>query len=555
MTEIFAVQSFVALAVNSVLGIYVIRKNPGAPANRSFALLMLTFVVWDLSEGVLRLSPNATDMAFIRLWVNIEWIGIAAISGALLHFILSYPKKRDVLDKWYAYPLIYGPPLVIILFIWTTNIVISGVTMGWMGYDARIVPAGYAIPAVVYSVQIFVALMILLRTYMRSAGMVRNRSKILLMGVTVPVVVGSATEVFLPFFLDMQTRLGAGTIYTVIMGMFTAYAIMKYKLLVIEPTVEEVRPEEPAYRLELDHNYLLKGESAVPAFKAFRNMVTRTPGLCITTTYPEKIQKVFGMEKTPIIWLSKVSWDERALKPSDLDFEVTQTIIRFVKENPETSVLIDDLEYLKAIIGFRGTSKFLKHISDVVAAEHSTLVVPLDPRAFDEKELAVFEKNFDFVRTMSTPKVEDVGGTFNSYLCLGERSECYEEFAKVDVPKLHIGTTHPRRIERRHPLGTCEHIWLTETKSERRGLDPSQLNYEVLRKLTKFLEGRPGSAVFLEGVEYLISHNGFSDVLSFLQSAIDLVSISNSRLYVPVDPTALNEERLATLKKRFDSIA
>ncbi|MEE9507086.1 MAG: DUF835 domain-containing protein, partial [Thermoplasmata archaeon] len=227
----------------------------------------------------------------------------------------------------------------------------------------------------------------------------------------------------------------------------------------------------------------------------------------------------------------------------------------FVKENPETSVLIDDLEYLKAVIGFRGTSKFLKRISDVVAAEHSTLVVPLDPHAFDERELAVFEKSFDFVRTMSAPKAEDVGGTFNSYLCLGERSECYEEFARADAPKLHIGTTHPRRIERRHPLGTCEHIWLTETKSERRGLDPSQLNYEVLRKLTKFLEGRPGSAVFLEGVEYLISHNGFSDVLSFLQSAIDLVSISNSRLYVPIDRTALNEEQLATLEKRFDSVA
>jgi hypothetical protein len=553
MTEIFAVQSFVALAVNSVLGIYVIRKSPGAPANRSFALLMLTFVIWDLMEGILRLSPNAAETT-LRLWVNIEWIGIAAISGALLHFILSYPRKRDVLDKWYAYPLIYGPPLVIILLIWTTDIVISGVTMGWMGYDAKIVPAGYAVPAVVYATQIFLALAILLRTYTRSAGIVRSRSKILLMGVAIPVVVGSATEVFLPFFLDMQTRLGAGTIYTVIMGLFTAYAITRYKLLVIEPTIEEVRPEEPAYRLELDHNYLVKGESAVPAFKAFRNMVTRTPGLCITTAYPEKIQRRFGMEKTPIIWISKVSWDEKALKPSDLDFEITQTIIRFVKENPETSVLIDDLEYLNAVIGFRGASKFLKHVSDVVAAEHSTLVVPLDPRAFDEKEMAVLEKNFDFVRTMSAMGAEDVGWTPSSRLWLGERDRSYEEFAQLVGSKLHIGTTHPRRTERRHTLGTCEHIWLTETKSERHGLDPSQLNYEVLRKLSKFLERHPGSAVFLEGVEYLISHNGFSDVVSFLQSAIDLVSMSNSRLDVPIDSTAMSEKQLATLKKRFDSV-
>ena len=80
MSEIFAVQSFIALSVNLALGIYVIRKNPGAPANRSFALLMVTFVIWDLSEGILRLSPNVTDMGLIRIWVNIEWIGIAAVS-------------------------------------------------------------------------------------------------------------------------------------------------------------------------------------------------------------------------------------------------------------------------------------------------------------------------------------------------------------------------------------------------------------------------------------------------------------------------------------------
>ncbi|MFQ6107059.1 MAG: DUF835 domain-containing protein [Thermoplasmata archaeon] len=552
MTEIFSVQSFVALTVNSILGFYVIRKNPGAPANRSFALLMLTFVIWDFSEGVLRLSPHVDDTGFIRLWVNIEWIGITAISGALLHFILSYPRKREILQKWWAYPLIYGPPLVIILLIWRTNIVISGVTMGWMGYDARIDPIGYVTPAFVYTVQIFLALVILLRTYMRSSGMVRSRSKILLMGIAVPVVVGSSTEVFLPFFLDMQTRLGAGTIYTVIMGMFTAYAITKYKLLVIEPTVEEAMLEEPAYRLELDHNYLLKGESPVPAFKAFRNMVARTPGLCITTTYPEKIQKRFGMEKTPIIWLSKVSGDERTLKPSDLDFEVTQTIMKFVKENPETSVLVDDLEYLCAVIGFHGTSKFVKRVSDVVATENSTLVVPLNPRAFDEKELAILEKNFDFVKEMKHSKTEGMDATTNSILCLGSRNECYEMFARNKRPRLHIGTTHPRRIERRHSLEGCEHVWLTETRSERRGLDPSQLNYEVLRKLSRFLDDCPGSAIFLEGVEYLISHNGFSDVLSFVQSAIDLVSISNSRLYVPLDSAALPESQLAILEKRFD---
>lgn len=554
MTEIFAAQSFIALSVNLGLGIYVIRKNPGSPTNRSFALLMLTFVIWDLSEGVLRLSSNITDMGFIRLWVNIEWIGIAAISGALLHFVLSYPRKRDVLDKWYAYPLIYGPPIVIIALIWTTDFVVSDVAMGWMGYDARVNLVGYAAPAVVYTVQIFLALIILLQTYTRSVGMIRNRSRVLLMGIAVPVIVGSFTETFLPFALDLQTRMGAGTIYTVIMGIFTAYAIHKHKLLVIEPTVEEWGPEEPTYKLELDHNYLLKGKSSTPAFRAFRNMVTQTPGLCITTEYPEKVKIKYGMEKTPIIWISKVSTGETALKPADLDFEVTQTILKFVKENRATSVLLDDIEYLNSVNGFEGTSKFVKRVSDVAATENSTLVVPLNPEALGERELAIIESNFDVVREMSPRDDLTVPeAAMNAVLYITERNRCYDAF-RSQSPKIHIGTTHPRKIERKYSPGKSEYIWLTETKTDLKGSDPSQLNYEVLRKLSKFLETNQGGSVLFEGMEYLVSHVGFAEVLSFTQSAIDLVSKSQARLHVPLDRTALSREEVAVFQKRFDRI-
>lgn len=551
MSEIFAVQSFIALVLNSALGIYVIRKNPGAPANRSFALLMLTFVIWDVSEGVLRLSSDSSDTVFLRFWVNVEWIGIALISGAVLHFILSYPRKRAVLEKPYAYLLIYGPPLVIIGLIWTTDLVVSGVAMGRMGYDAEVNTAGYALPAIVYTVQIFLALAILVNTYAHSAGIVRNRSKILLMGIAVPIVAGSVTEVFLPFAVDIQTRLGMGTIYTLVMGIFIAYAITKYKLLVIEPTTEEVAVGKPAYVLELDHNYLLKGESSSPAYEAFRDMVTQTPGLCITTTYPGKIKKRFGMEKTPIVWLSTLPGMERTLKPSDLDFEITQTIMKFVKENRETSVLIDDLEYLNEVVGFQGTSKFIKRVSDIVAAENSTLVVPVNPVAFDEREFAIIEKCFDFVSDTESADSEAERAISNAVLYLDRQEECYQRFVENRTKKLHIGTTYPPKIERKYSPAGCEYIWLTEARG---GSDPTQLNYEVLRKLSRFLERYPGGAILFEGIEFLVSQIGFTAVLSFLQSAIDLVSRQGSTLCVPLNTDALSDRQLAVLEKRFDLV-
>ena len=101
MTNPWVAVSVVAFVVNLTLGIYVLRKNPGGAANRSFALLMGSFVLWDLAEVVLRsfsnggIGPRDPTMMF---WLRLEWTGIAACGGTLVHFVLSYPTKKQIFD-------------------------------------------------------------------------------------------------------------------------------------------------------------------------------------------------------------------------------------------------------------------------------------------------------------------------------------------------------------------------------------------------------------------------------------------------------------------------
>ena len=320
MTNPSAIISVVAFAVNLSLGVYVLRKNPGGAANRSFALLMGSFVLWDLSEAVLRYLSNGTDQAVLMFWLRMEWTGISAIGGVLVHFVLSYPTKKSILDWRPSYVLIYAPTLFIIGLVWTSDLVVNGIASGPLGYDAT-VGSAYPLLAVIYTVQIFASLVVLLRTYRTSeVQIIRKRSRILLMGVAVPVIVGSVTETFLPILIDIPTRLGIGSIYTVIMGIFAAYAIMKYKLLVIEPTIEEFRPSRVEFIVQAGHNNLVESGDSSYAYNAFRNIVSDTPGLCITTTYPEKIRQKYGLEKTPILWISKTSLGETTFKPADLNY-------------------------------------------------------------------------------------------------------------------------------------------------------------------------------------------------------------------------------------------
>jgi archaellum biogenesis ATPase FlaH len=559
MTNPSVVVSVVALLVNLTLGAYVLRKNPGAAANRSFALLMGSFVIWDLSEGVLKYIDNAADPAMM-FWLRLEWTGIAAIGGVLVHFVLSYPTKKGILEWKPTYALIYAPTFLIIGLIWATNLVVDDLALGPLGYDAA-VGSAYPLMAVIYTVQIFSALIVLLRTYGTSeVQIIRKRSKILLMGVAVPVIVGSVTETFLPVLMDIPTRLGIGSIYTVIMGIFAAYAIMKYKLLVIEPTVEEFRPSQIEFIVQAGHNNLVESDDSSYAYNAFRNIVSDTPGLCITTTYPDKIRKKYGLEKTPIVWISKTSLGETTFKPSDLNFEISQTATKFMRDNPKTSVLFDDLEYLREVAGFDDVVRFVKILTDVGSASNSTVVIPINPAALDEQELFVIKGSFDSIKEIPSGAAVPSGAIddhfVNSILFLDTRDRCQEQFKQELAGKngLLITTTFPEKIIPTLGIQNIRFIWLSESEESPGAVDPKGLKYEVLREVTKFIDGNPSHVILFEGLEYLSTSIGFSMVLEFVQSVIDLTSSKGTSLLVPLHPKAFGERELGIIRKRFDLV-
>jgi hypothetical protein len=59
------------------------------------------------------------------------------------------------------------------------------------------------------------------------------------------------------------------------------------------------------------------------------------------------------------------------------------------------------------------------------------------------------------------------------------------------------------------------------------------------------------SIVLLEGIEYLIIQNDFEKVIKALNSLNDYVTISGSRLLVPVSPKTMSEKELSILEKEF----
>src|SRR5207245_2587135 len=208
-------------------------------------------------------------------------------------------------------------------------------------------------------------------------------------------VQAAITELAWPVLTGTNTRLGLGSLYTMMWSIFIAYAVARYRYLHIEPVVE-VRPARvPPHRLERGLNYLVLENGRSAAMGAFRDIVSATPGLCVTGLAPTHMAARFGLERTPILWITTASSTERTVRPNGLDFELVHTVVKFLRENPGTAVLLDDLDYLAAVAGFDAVGRFLKRVVNQASASKGTVIVAAGQGTFTPDQVAVLRGSVD----------------------------------------------------------------------------------------------------------------------------------------------------------------
>src|SRR5207244_2761240 len=131
----------------------------------------------------------------------------------------------------------------------------------------------------------------------------------------------------------------------------------------------------------------------VPA--AATDIVSATPGLCVTGLPPPHVTARFGLERTPILWITTASNTERTVRPNGLDFELVHTVVKFLRENPGTAVLLDDLDYLSAVAGFDAVGRFLKRVVNQASASKGTVIVAAGQGTFTPDQVAVLRGSVD----------------------------------------------------------------------------------------------------------------------------------------------------------------
>jgi hypothetical protein len=152
-------------------------------------------------------------------------------------------------------------------------------------------------------------------------------------------------------------------------------------------------------------NYLIVDDDPGVAFQGFKSILKKeVPGLCISTTFPDKLGKRYDVDGAELYWLTDTGAETNVntLDPKRLDFEMMRAISNFLKEHPEGAVMIDGIENLIVENGFDDVFRFIKKINDLASVGGATIFVPLAPSSLAAEELSVLQKEFDRVQILTS---------------------------------------------------------------------------------------------------------------------------------------------------------
>lgn len=176
-----------------------------------------------------------------------------------------------------------------------------------------------------------------------------------------------------------------------------------------KPALDLIRPEEGLC-------YVVRERKPFLAYRLFESLLAdAVPGLCVTRQFPDKVREGFELKDTRVLWLSHTPGKDHH-NPTSIGTLAT-IISSFIERYDRCVVLIDGLEYLVINNGFQQVLRFAEHINEQVMQSRSTVLTPISPNAFSEKELALLERNVEVIEapTLSLGLEKDMMSLIDQY--------------------------------------------------------------------------------------------------------------------------------------------
>jgi Trk K+ transport system NAD-binding subunit len=231
----------------------------------------------------------------------------------------------------------------------------------------------------------------------------KKQALYLILGSSFPIVIGILTGIILP--AGGITLPPHNNMLSLIMCIFIAVGIIKYKLLSVQAISENIDPKRKIdheiakeYSMDFGKVYFIKHEkSSEIAHKVLlSHLYHKRYGLIITAHDPQRIRKEYGIETTPIIWITDTETDHPAVDPIDIQ-QFYETIKKFIAEVPNSFVLIDGLDFLILHNNFAKIHQFVRQLKSIISKSESCLIVTQGSLKLDLKNERLLEAEFNIL--------------------------------------------------------------------------------------------------------------------------------------------------------------
>jgi hypothetical protein len=174
---------------------------------------------------------------------------------------------------------------------------------------------------------------------------------------------------------------------------FGFFTLLKAKIIYFKtaPLPEREDTSESRYVVERGSVYLFKESEMEKSLEVFCDLVTHgTSGLLFLRSYPEKVKKRWGLERTPMEWFSTATTPD-SLSPHDLN-KVVYIASEFLKKTTDSVIMIEGIEYLITQNDFLSVLKIIHTLRDLVVVHSSHLIISVNQDALDRREMTLLEK-------------------------------------------------------------------------------------------------------------------------------------------------------------------
>lgn len=387
--------SLVTAAIALLVGIYIINQGRRSIELRTAFLVTLFFSM----GAALDFLMNNADGEHSALLIGKMVLFMAVMIVGMLFFLALMQLPAELGQKVSERKgQIIG---LIIVTAFFCGLSIQDVGKDNYGWAVR--PSfGLNLSIALYLFYMIATILVLHYGYRRSKdGQYRKRVFWMAVASTMPIAYGYGTVVIESISTITFPRMLVPGFTAMVLIM--AYAVVRYKLFIIVPSVSEdviVKPivNNVTTPMHNGKSYLVEGRKPDLAYAMMLKELSQgAQGLIFTREHPDMVREKYQLSTTPIIWLTSQPGQGR-IEPTNLSI-LQHTITEFLQKSEKPVIFLDGLEFLISNNKQEKILQMVMVLRDEMLSSSGKFLLPVDPRTMEIRTLAFFERDFEVIKT------------------------------------------------------------------------------------------------------------------------------------------------------------